>query len=113
MRNHQPLQCMIMAQNKFKFKDLRFSKETNIFRFRVAFIGDIVLCLSMEYKLKEVDCMRSCKNNLSIIFAEAAVNTNHIKQARYCLQVADIAVYTKLREASAKRDSIVTPMEWL
>ena len=38
-------------------------------------------------------------NNLSIIGTSVVVNANHIKQARYCLQVALCAIYVKLKES--------------
>ena len=53
------------------------------------------------------------KNYFSIIGTGAVVNANHIKQARDCLQEAVSAVYVKLKEATAKSDSILTPIEWL
>ena len=52
-------------------------------------------------------------NILSIIGTGALVNANHIKQARYCLQVSLCAIYLKLTEAKDKSGSPLTPMEWL
>ena len=50
-------------------------------------------------------------NYLSIIGTGAAVNANHIKQARYCFPVIVSAVYAKLKEVTAKSSSILTPTE--
>ena len=52
-------------------------------------------------------------NNLSIICTGAVVNANHIKQARYCLQVAVCSIYMKLREAHKNAESSLTPIQWL
>ena len=38
-------------------------------------------------------------SNISIIGTEAMINVNHIKQARYCMQVSLCAIYKKLTEA--------------
>ena len=52
-------------------------------------------------------------NNLSIIGTGAVVNANHIKQARYCLQVSICSIYAKLTEARDKSGSKLSPIEWL
>ena len=39
------------------------------------------------------------KNKFSILGTGTAVNANHIKQARYCLQVIICVIYGKLTEA--------------
>ena len=52
-------------------------------------------------------------NNLSVIGTGALVNANHIKQARYCLQVSLCVLYIKLTEAKDKSNSSLTPIEWL
>ena len=52
-------------------------------------------------------------SNLSIVGTGAMVNVNHIKQARYCLQVSVCAIYVKLREAHTCSGSTLSPMEWL
>ena len=41
------------------------------------------------------------------------VNVNHIKKARYCLQVSVCVIYIKLKEAHSATGSIWSPMEWL
>ena len=53
------------------------------------------------------------KNKFSILGTGAAVNANHIKQARYCLQVIICVIYGKLTEARNAAHSDLTPIEWL
>ena len=53
------------------------------------------------------------KNKFSILGTGAAVNANHIKQARYCLQVIICVIYGKLTEARNAAHSELTPIEWL
>ena len=52
-------------------------------------------------------------NNLSTIGTGAVVRANHIKQARYCLQVALCAIYLKLKDALNEEGSAIPPIEWL
>ena len=52
-------------------------------------------------------------NNVSIIGTGAVVRANHIKQARYCLQVALCAIYLKLKDALNEEGSATSPIEWL
>ena len=42
---------------------------------------------------------------MSIIETEALVQTDHIKQARYCLQVSFRALFLKLKDAKGKSGS--------
>ena len=42
------------------------------------------------------------KNNLPIIGTGAVINANHIKQPRYCLQVAVRAAYAKRKDVAVK-----------
>ena len=51
--------------------------------------------------------------DLSIIGTGALVNVNHIKQARYCLQVSIAAIFTKLKEAHGASCSHLPIMDWL
>ena len=53
------------------------------------------------------------KNDFSIIGTGAAVNANHIKQARYCIQVILCVLYIKLKDARSTANSELTPFEWL
>ena len=53
------------------------------------------------------------KNKFSILGTGAAVNANHIKQARYCLQVIICVIYVKPTEARNAADTDLTPIEWL
>ena len=52
-------------------------------------------------------------NNFSIIGTGAVVNANHIKQARYCLQVLVCTIYSKLKDACNASNSSQKPMLWL
>ena len=52
-------------------------------------------------------------NGLSIIDTGAEVNANHIKQARYYLQVSVYAIYSKLKEIKEKKQSVLMPFVWL
>ena len=52
-------------------------------------------------------------NEFSIIGTGAVVNANHIKQARYCLQVTLSALYLKLTEARSSDKTNLSPMLWL
>ena len=67
----------------------------------------------MESLLRVVVSEVLSNNDLSIIGTGAVVNANHIKQARYCLQVAICVVYVKLNEAHTSSKSSLSPMEWL
>ena len=51
--------------------------------------------------------------DLSIIGTEVLVNVNHIKQARYCLQITVAAIFTKLKETHGASDSNLPLMDWL
>ena len=51
--------------------------------------------------------------DLSIIGTGALVNVNHIKQARYCLQVSVAAIFSKLKEARDASGSNLPLMDWL
>ena len=51
------------------------------------------------------------KNKFSIIGTGSVVNANHIKQARYCIQVIICVLYSKLKEAQNAANS--SPFEWL
>ena len=52
-------------------------------------------------------------NGLSIIDTGAVVNANHIKQARYYLQVSVYAIYSKPKETKEKEQSVLMPFVWL
>ena len=52
-------------------------------------------------------------NEFSIIGTGAVVNANHIKQARYCLQVTLSTLYLKLTEARSSDKTNLSPMLWL
>ena len=47
------------------------------------------------------------------IGTEVLVNVNHIKQARYCLQVSVAAIFTKLKETHGASGSNLSLMDWL
>ena len=49
--------------------------------------------------------------DLSIIGTGALVNVNHIKQARYCLQVSIAAIFTKSKEAHGASGSNLPLMD--
>ena len=49
----------------------------------------------------------------SIIGTGALVHANHIKQARYCLQVSLCALFLELKDAKDKSDSMLSSLEWL
>ena len=52
------------------------------------------------------------QSQMSIIGTQAVLSASHIKQARYCLQVASSAIYIKLREAHKNSTSTLALMEW-
>ena len=52
-------------------------------------------------------------SDLSIIGTGAILSGGHIKQARYCMQVAACAIYMKLEEACKNAESNLTPIQWL
>ena len=47
-----------------------------------------------------------------LIDTGAMVNVNHIKQARYCLQVSICLIYIELKKAHSATRSSLSPMEW-
>ena len=55
------------------------------------------------------------QSDMSIVGTQTVLSASHIKQARYCLQVASAAIYSKLREAHVKceQGSKISPLEWL
>ena len=53
------------------------------------------------------------KNKFSITGTGSVVNANHIKQARYCIQVIICVLYSKLKEARSAANSALSPFEWL
>ena len=85
----------------------------NIFHFLVDFIMKCSLIIHGELingsGLQEV----LEKNNFSIIGTGSVVNANHIKQARYFIQVIICGLYSKLTEARNAANSALSPFEWL
>ena len=51
-------------------------------------------------------------NGLSVIGTGAAFNANHVKQARYCLQVSLCAIYSKLKVPRVKVQFSLMLLDW-
>ena len=79
----------ILSEKKFKFENLRFLEVRNNFR---CWVDHCLLSLHRELVKGSGLYEILANNNLPTIGTGAAVNTNPIKQARYCLQVAVTAV---------------------
>ena len=52
-------------------------------------------------------------SNLSTIGVSTIVDVNDIKRSRYCLQVAVVAIYKRLKVAHLHSNSQLSPFEWL
>ena len=53
------------------------------------------------------------KNNLSTKGTSAVIDANHIKRARYCLQVSLCVIYKLLKEAHIKSASSLSILDWV
>ena len=52
-------------------------------------------------------------SKFTLIGTGAIIDANHIKRARYCVQVAVCALYGKLKDAVKKNGSSLSPLDWL
>ena len=67
--------------------------------------GELIKGSGLENILSNID--------MSIIGTGDLIHANHIKQARYCLQVSLCALFLKLKDAKDKSGLTLSSLEWL